>query len=336
MESRTLNLVTRALDRSIAAAIGNEYHEIMWDELGAAYAYQTRAGIAEENRLVSSAVDSLHGSLKKLQPPNYDNPLVPLLYCAWFEPFQVNLAYSLIMCAVERRGGSLSDRAVLHVVDFGCGALAAELGVALALLDLIEQGRPIPTVRIDAIDTSHEMKEIGKAIWIRFATQIKQAGLMPANGLPLRTRLLEGSESVRFGGPEEYWLTAFHTFYRIYRTEVRDELRNLADRPDPSIALMTGYAGNKDVINFVSPFGATGGFVDLPRLQLSGVFDETTAWRQEKGKLIHDDSIWKDLFLTSTVEWIRPGWQDTIVYEYEAPRRSLPKYSDIDLEDLPF
>ena len=103
MKTETEQIVTHALDQAIAGVVRGRYHQSMLNILGAPYEEGTDAGIASEKKNVLDAVNSLHENLRQLQPPAYDNPLVPLFYSAWYQPFQINLAYSLIMMIAEQR-----------------------------------------------------------------------------------------------------------------------------------------------------------------------------------------------------------------------------------------
>ena len=57
----------------------------------------------EKAKRVSHALDSLHGSIRQLEMPEYAEELVRLFYSAWYQPFQINSAYSLFYQAIEER-----------------------------------------------------------------------------------------------------------------------------------------------------------------------------------------------------------------------------------------
>ena len=84
--------------------------------------------IDEKTENVLDALKSLdvlqHGGM-----PNYDNKWVALFY-HWYQPSQINLAYSMIKSMINSTG-ILNEK--LHIVDFGCGSLAMQFGVALAV-----------------------------------------------------------------------------------------------------------------------------------------------------------------------------------------------------------
>jgi hypothetical protein len=323
MKTETELIVTHALDQAIAGVVRSRYHQIMLDILGAPYEEGTDAGIASEKKNVLDAVNSLHENLRRLQPPAYDNPLVPLFYSAWYQPFQINLAYSLIMMIAEQRHGILSAQKTLQVVDFGCGSLATYFAFVLAVLDLTEQGYPVPSIQIDAIDSSFEMMRVGAETLTRFKQNLANAGINVDSAFPVNIRFYRNHQQVSMATSAERWLTVFHAFYRKYQHLVQPALAALTKMVQPTTALMTGYRGNGDVIKFVSPFGQHGDFCDLPSIRLSGGFEETTTWRRSRAQLLPDISRWKGLMLASAVEWTRPGYDETIVYLHDPGNQNL-------------
>ena len=334
MKTETEQIVTHALDQAIAGVVRGRYHQSMLNILGAPYEEGTDAGIASEKKNVLDAVNSLHENLRRLQPPAYDNPLVPLFYSAWYQPFQINLAYSLIMMIAEQRHGILSAQKTLQVVDFGCGSLATYFAFVLAVLDLTEQGYPVPSIQIDAIDSSFEMVRVGAETRetmvrvgaetrVQFRQNLVTAGIDVGSAFPVNIGFYKNHKQIGMATSAERWLTVFHAFYREYQYQVRPALAELTKMVQPTTALMTGYRGNGDVIKFVSPFGQHGDFCDLPSIRLSGGFEETTTWRQSRAQLLPDISRWKGLMLASAVEWTRPGYDETIVYLHDPGNQNL-------------
>ena len=331
MNHQMVRTITEALDGAIATWVFSDYCEIMWDAFGMDWASQTADGIADERREVAQAVESLHGNLARLRPPDYDNPLVTNFYGVWYQPFQINLAYSSVMREYERKGKSLTDSPILRVVDFGCGALAVPFGLLLCVLDLLEKGKPVPEIRVEAIDTSIQMIWAGEAIWEIFLQRLEQASLLPTGGLPLSISKIQNIADVEVGtGDEERWFTAFHAFYAKYMPTTTHELSQLRNTVNPSLAIMTGHKGNQHLIEAASPFNKDGGkFVNLPPLLLDSRFDATTSWRQGKANLLDNGNRWKSRLRDSTVGWVRPGYQDTVSYVYRANSLATPP-------DLPF
>ena len=58
----------------------------------------------------------------------------------------------------------------LDVVDFGSGALAMEVGLALAVLNAQAQGLTVPEINAILVEPSDAMTRIGLDIWESFLT----------------------------------------------------------------------------------------------------------------------------------------------------------------------
>ena len=151
--------VSRLLDNAIAKVGQSEFDRIT-DGMSP----------IEKLRWVNDARDSLD-LLRCLESPDYADPMVALLYIARYQLSHINLAFSTlkaVQCQSGSSGRMLTNTGRLHVVDFGCGALAMQFGVALAVADALEQGQVISEVRIDSIDTSRPMLDLGVRIWVEF------------------------------------------------------------------------------------------------------------------------------------------------------------------------
>ena len=157
MNDATKRAVTNALDNTLMAVVPHLYEHFEQYEM-------------KRGRKISDRVSYALKELAKLRGPDipdYDDAGVALLYY-WYQPRQINLAYSLITS--EAVGGITSDR--LRVIDFGCGALAMQFGVALAAADALEQGIPISEIRIDSIDSSKLMISVGENLWKQFKIEV--------------------------------------------------------------------------------------------------------------------------------------------------------------------
>ncbi len=100
--------------------------------------------------------------LKGLQSgvmPNYDQWVAPF-YLSWYQPGQINLAYSMIT-AIANAKGVFTETGKLHVVDFGSGVLAMQFEVALAAADAIRDEQTIDEILIDSLDSITAMINIG-------------------------------------------------------------------------------------------------------------------------------------------------------------------------------
>ena len=140
--------VAKALDKAIAKVAKTESRRLMKSK--------SRKKAAKG---IETALHDLEG-LQKGEIPYYDDKWLPLLYSTWYQPSHINLAYSMINKMAKRRDPKravLTRKGKLHVVDFGCGTLAMQFGVALAAADAIQQGQPLTSIKIDLIDSSQPM-----------------------------------------------------------------------------------------------------------------------------------------------------------------------------------
>ena len=178
-------------------------------------------------------------SLKKLserEKPKYD-AWDAVIYALWYQPGQVNLAYSLskALLGQTREGESylrLDDNWKLHVDDFGCGAWAMQFGLALALADLKHPLQGFPVVTVSPNDESEPMMKMGAMLWKDFCCSA-------------RDELAEACRAISGGAPSsgvntstETWLTALHVTYEEGRVEREREFqrRGVLLNPDEIIA----------------------------------------------------------------------------------------------------
>ena len=136
--------------------------------------WQSRSSLAFEkssDRL--ELVQSIESALKAFRDlrngvkPDYNDNWIALFYLLWYQPKQINLAYSLIQEAFKQDPSKdifSKPSGNLHVVDFGCGALAMQFAVVLAAMNAIEQGSAIPEIRVDSIDPNSSMVKLGGVV----------------------------------------------------------------------------------------------------------------------------------------------------------------------------
>lgn len=122
-------LTTKALDKAITKVVCDEFNRI-----------SKNLSDVETAQKVEYALDQL-SKLQRGVMPKYDE-WVALFYASWYQPAQINLAYSMITDMVkEICDGALTSTGKLYVYDFGCGALAMQFGVALAAADALRNGQ---------------------------------------------------------------------------------------------------------------------------------------------------------------------------------------------------
>ena len=226
-----------------------------------------------------NAYRNLHRRLANLQMPAYQNPLVPMLYALWYQPFQINLAYAAFRQIAHDRGEALTHRESLQVLDFGCGALAAKFGLWLAALDLTLDGRPVPKIRIELIDSSDGMVDLWEKIWDQF-TRMKQYQDLPVLPHLIETRRPTRLAELEIDNSSERWLIALHAFYRSTWDTTKGSLARLYARSTPSLGLMTCHTGNAGIVRNSSPFPTPLRPLEITDLPLSGDLTLVTQRRQ--------------------------------------------------------
>ena len=266
MDDEAIQAVTRALDNAIVSVASRQFNTLT-------------TGLNHQ-QIVESIRDTLR-SLQGLQGgrmPDYD-AWDALFYSFWFQPVQINLAYTLTRLLPEEINPLKSRGGDLQVVDFGCGALAMQFGLALAVADTLEERGTVPSIAIMSQDASKPMKDIGWNIWQCFIEEIVN--------YPELNSLLQVCQTMRFddqGDPEAVcWLTALHVAYRENAGEVRTALASHIDEHKPALILVTchpqsaqwafsptdlGYTDSSDV------FSGT-------EFVLDGEFEEVTKFRSD-------------------------------------------------------
>lgn len=289
---------TAALDAAISNTAASEFARIT-----------TGLSRDEKATLVAQALDSLHGSIPRLEMPEYAAELVALFYSVWYQPFQVNSALSLISRIIEERQHTLTEKRRLDIVDFGSGALAMEFGLALAVLDAQEREAAVPDINVYLFEPSDAMTRIGFDIWQRFIIASgEDAAVDLASGSATRSL---GAASMRLyciadpSGIEtscdaDRWLVSMHAYYKEGAENIRQSLKEIHDRFDPQLGLMTFHHANRDGIDYISPFAASGTSIEMGPLRLSGELPLVNGWRRG---LADELRLKNDTRLTRFVEW---------------------------------
>ena len=159
--------IARALDASIADVAAKEFHRIS-------------RGMSDQE--IATATTHALDSLGRLQTgqriPNYGE-WDALFYLTWYQPRQINLAYTVARRIPKDQNPLLEGRGNLQVVDFGCGALAMQFGLALMAADTLENRGSYPRMAIVSTDSRDEMPRIGRQMWCRFVEEIDDARKYP-------------------------------------------------------------------------------------------------------------------------------------------------------------
>ncbi len=223
----------------------------------------------------AARINAAAASLDKLRnggTPDYSDPLVGVLYLAQYQLQHINLTYSLINSTTSwyAKNGSLSDKGRLHVVDFGCGALAMRFGVVLAVAEALENGLPISALKIDSLDPVVPVVEIGIRIWDEFWNSIharsdgdlstlRQAFAIldrqyPAIQHPVRLQQIEPMPNANT------WLSAIHVVYsgpQGNSEAIKDDLSTLSGILKPDLGFITTHDSKLQMMQDVSPFDAS-------------------------------------------------------------------------------
>ena len=205
--------------------------------------------------------------------PAYDDELVDLFYVVQYQLSHVNLAYSVIRDAMSWRNldnrGLTTRTSTLHVVDYGCGALAMRFGLILAVADAIERGETIQRVTIDSLDPNVPLVQNGVAIWNSFVGLIRNnnsphldaikaaMATMPALYPDVHVRV--PLKAIQRMPDTDVWLSALHVIYdgpTGNEQDVRDNMGYLTDLLEPDVGYLTFHFRKRDAALRASPFEA--------------------------------------------------------------------------------
>ena len=149
----TVGTIGGLIDRAVAEVAEQEFRRL-------------RRGLSDEDivRNVRRALGEV-AKTGDCGKPNYECEWVALFYLTWFQARHINLVYSLL----AQRGIKFPQR--LHVVDWGCGAMAVQFAVAVyaATSDQAET-----RLSLTGIDNSRPMIAIGAKLWDRFSKMIRE------------------------------------------------------------------------------------------------------------------------------------------------------------------
>ncbi len=241
--------VIEALDKAIARAGLNA--------LAAAMAKPPYSAMEPDARkqAVLAKSDALRESLGNLVPPDYADDVTAAAYLFTYQASHIGLAWAMIGDMAQNRLNSnllLTDSGKLHVIDFGCGALAMQFGVALAVAEAIENGEQIDTVIIDGIDTSKQMQEMGMSVWQEFSKAVDSGLRLEA--LSRACRLIEykchdNYRSVRQIPDAEVWLSAMHAVYQNNKNEIQRAFGHFRKNATPTAIFATCWGTEHNTAN---------------------------------------------------------------------------------------
>lgn len=227
MDQATKNAVTKALDASIADVARKQFAKL-------------RRGRSRQQ--IARAIHRSLDSLRLLQSgimPCYDE-WDALFYAVWYQPSQINLAHKLFRKVPEDRNPLRSGSGRLQVVDFGCGALAVQFGLALAAADTLEEQDMLPEIAVISYDSSEPMVQMGWNLWSRFVDEIADIAKYPQLGA-LRRACVEMKFNNQREASATRWLTVFHVAYKENFREVGRLLTARVEDENPDLVFVTSH-----------------------------------------------------------------------------------------------
>ena len=235
-------------------------------------------------------------SIDRLQTgrkPNYDEWDAPL-YVSWYQARQVHL-----VCAALQQYPPPQSKEPLRVIDFGCGAWAVPIALAIAAANgcVALHKRQ---VSIHGIEPSESMTDLGKELWLEFCCTAEpeldidfiyemiddDSIFVSADAYP---SLPSGNEPT---SPES-WLLAIHALYDKSKPDIT---RFLKERRRPANRLRYELITTDDQKKRKLPDL----FVDGPTVKpiWTGSLPKTTAIRQDMAQeLMRSESPLDDKYL---------------------------------------
>lgn len=243
MDARYLGNVTacfEALDRAIAIVAQEEFDNL-------------RRGLSA-TEVTSKIAEALRG-LGTLQdpnaaPPDYRDPWLVLCYILWYQPAQTYLAYRWLLQLARRRQ---SDS--LQIVDFGCGALATEIALDIALTTegITASRSSLDSACVASLDVSQEMIRFGESI-SRELLSDPDSPLLDHSLISMRILLDPDKLDFGFLTPDEdRWLTALHAVYGTNRLALKQQLKAIYNRVEPDWFVMTSHTSKRKWLREAAP-----------------------------------------------------------------------------------
>lgn len=256
-KSRTMSWwppVCQALDEAIARVAESEYRRLS-------------AGRRPEECLhcTEQALEAL-GALQRGAEPEY-NEWDALFYVTWYQPRQVNLALALTRYFLSRRSSPARD---LHIVDLGCGSLAVQFALTIALAEARLMGASIDAT-VQGIDPSASMARVGEELWLEFWSIVNDN---PHLSYVADSCDVISSSYTSHDSSDSYcasyeahaqttltstdcWLIAAHTVYESNKLLIRDQLTTIRTKSEPALVIVTTHVSKAPLALFVAGSGFT-------------------------------------------------------------------------------
>lgn len=298
------------LDKAIAEVFRNEIARL-----------SAGLNFLEKSTKVRYALDEL-SKLRIGKMPKYDEWVSPF-YLNWYQGSQINLAYSTITGILGKESickEILTDTGRLYVFDFGCGALAMQFGVVLAIADALQKNQKIHSAYIACEDESEAMTNIGKRVWEQFKSEIHKDAGIPY--LEQACELIDTQTDKHFRMPhndESSWISAIHAAYAVNKGEVKKVLARRTDEIRPNAGLVTSHKTRTRIADFISPFHRNDEYIKHKQnihVIFTGELPETTkARRALRTSLWHPQNkfVVPPIELGYSVTW---EWRDATIHIY--------------------
>ena len=224
MDPSTEKTVTEALDLAIASVAEEWFGKLS-------------KGLSDQEvaKRVCKSLCSFR-DLQKGNLPQYGD-WDALLYSIWYQPSQINLAYSLARKTFNKLMTGQGDSNNHEVLDFGCGAFAMQFGLALAAADVVEEYNVVPRIGVIPCDSSEDMIEFGHDLWSEFKSEV---GEFKNYKELYRLRQVVGRITLGvLNTSAKRWLSALHVAYRDNHSKVKQHLKTKVKSFMPDIVLTT-------------------------------------------------------------------------------------------------
>ncbi len=279
MDIDTRTAVARALDVSIAYVAKKEFAQLSRG--------LSNREIAEQILWALQALDGL----QKNEMPDYD-AWDALLYLTWYQPSQINLAYTLARSITPNRNPLVAGLGRLQVVDFGCGALAMQFGLALAGAETLRRHGRCPKFAIVPMDESDHMQQIGEQTWRRLIQEIADTDKYPQHRHLLQVCTTMTKRGRHRCSEETCWLTVLHVAYEENVEEVKIRLDKGVCEWKPDVLLvMARPLAHKWAYSHDEPkaYEKREKLLTFENLAIEGMLEATTEFRRSLHKLYGQD-----------------------------------------------
>lgn len=261
---------------------------------------------------VAGALNSW-ASLRSGIQPEY-NEWEALFYLTWYQPHQINLALAIIR-------HFLAPPQPLHIIDVGCGALATQVAMAVAVSENTARSPDAKSYEVHGIDPSYPMRNIGQLLWSELRSIIKKE-----SKLSFLRRIFKavGKNSRVYGSLKDYYrsdfaykgdnypsmnclLTAFHAIYSSNMKYLQQDFSKIRKNSYPANEAVTCHQINLSIAKQICRSDASEKAFLHNCFVFHGTLPKTTLWRRQiRDRLIQELSQHRQIienFLFQEVIW---------------------------------